>query len=113
MEGSRRGPSFVACQLHLPRIALRRAAHASPRGRAASPTSAGGLASFALTWSVIAFNGPMGTAATSTTTASTQSSSSSTTQATATATPETSSSDNSSTDDSSASDAAPVTTSQS
>ncbi len=61
---------------------------------------AGTLASFALAWGVIAFNGPMGAPASTTTAASTQSSTSATTKATPTATPDNSTS-------------APVTTSQS
>jgi hypothetical protein len=65
---------------------------------------AGTLASFALAWGAIAFNGPMGTSVKSTTTASTQSSSS---------TAAASTTDESTTDDAGATDAAPVTTSQS
>jgi hypothetical protein len=67
---------------------------------------AGTLASFALAWGVIAFNGPMGAPANTTTTASTRSATSATTAATPTATPDTSSSGQNST-------SAPVTTSQS
>ena len=69
---------------------------------------AGTLASFALAWGVIAFNGPMGTSAKSTTAASTRSST-----AAATSTTDNATTDDSTTDDSSSSDAAPVTTSQS
>jgi hypothetical protein len=64
---------------------------------------AGTLASFALAWGVIAFNGPMGAPAKSTATASTQSSTAAATSTT----------DESTTDGSSSSNADPVTTSQS
>lgn len=65
---------------------------------------AGALASFALAWGVIAFNGPMGVTTDKTTTASTQA-------ATPTATPDTSATEDSTADDSSS--AAEVTTAQS
>ena len=64
---------------------------------------AGTIASFALAWGVIAFNGPMGAPANSTVTASTASSTASTSTTT----------DSTSTADDSSSDAAPVTTAQS
>jgi hypothetical protein len=66
---------------------------------------AGTLASFALAWGVIAFDGPMGTSVKSTATTSAQSSSATAAGASTT--------DDSTPDDASAADAAPVTTSQS
>jgi hypothetical protein len=85
------------------RLAARARRIANLRRRVVAAT----LASFALAWGVIAFNGPMGVAAKTTTTASTQVA----TSATATPTATTDSSSNSSSSDNSSS--ATVTTSQS
>ena len=67
---SRRRPSFVACPLQTPdRAALARERLAAKRRRVSNlrrRVVAGALATFALAWGVIAFNGSMGAEATTT-----------------------------------------------
>jgi cytoskeletal protein RodZ len=95
---------------HTDRAALARERLAARARRASNlrrRVVAGALASFALAWGVIAFNGPMGQA---TTTASTQAATSATTSSSA-ATSTTN--ESTTTDDSSSSNDAAVTTAQS